>query len=269
MWTTTTLTDKTTLLNFLETDRLYAAYAIGDLEPELYAQCTWSGAAREGRIEALALHYRGLDPAAFLLMGDPDGLRALLAHQLAPERAYLTCRPEMLDLTRAFYAWDEVTPMWRMALKQEHVPPVQSVPDQAILAPLRPAHVDEINALFILGGGLAFSPYQVESGVFYGVLDEGALVAVAGTHLVSETYGVAAIGNVFTHPGYRGRGYATLTTRAVAGELRRRGIRTIVLNVAQENAPALHVYEKLGFARCCPFLEGPATRLASSVEAQP
>ena len=43
----------------------------------------------------------------------------------------------------------------------------------------------------------------------------GALVAVAGTHLVSDTYGVAAIGNVFTHPDYRGRGYATLATGAV------------------------------------------------------
>ena len=48
--------------------------------------------------------------------------------------------------------------------------------------------------------------------------------------------------------------------RAVAGELLRLGIRDVVLNVSQENAPALRVYEKLGFERYCPFLEGPATK---------
>jgi ribosomal protein S18 acetylase RimI-like enzyme len=46
----------------------------------------------------------------------------------------------------------------------------------------------------------------------------------------------------------------------VVAALLRRDIREIVLNVAQANAPALHVYEKLGFERYCPFLEGPATK---------
>lgn len=261
MWTTTTLDDKTEILCFLETDRGYAAYAIGDLDTGFYEQCAWAGAVRAGRTEALVLHYRGLDPAALLLIGEQEGLRAILAHALAPGRVYLTCRPEALDLTREFYAWDEVTPMWRMILDPARFVHVLDVPDQAILAPLLPAHLAQINALFVLGGGLAFSPAQVENGVFYGVLDRGTLVAVAGTHLVSAAYGVAAIGNVFTHPDFRGRGYATLATSAVARELRRRGIRDVVLNVAQANAPALHVYEKLGFERHCPFLEGPATRL--------
>jgi GNAT superfamily N-acetyltransferase len=265
MWSTSILTDKAQIRAFLEIDRGYAAYAIGDLEPAFFAQCTWAGAARRGasetrRLDALALHYRGLDPAAFLLMGDAEGLRAILANALAPQRVYLTCRPEKLDLTRDFYAWDEVTPMWRMVLQPERFAPVRAVPDQAILAPLRPAHLAQINVLFVMGGGLAFSPAQVEQGVFYGVLDGGVLVAVAGTHLVSDTYGVAAIGNVFAHPDYRGRGYATLATGAVAAALLRRGIRDVVLNVAQANAPAIHVYEKLGFARYCPFLEGPATK---------
>ena len=261
MWTTTKLTDKAKILSFLESDRGYAAYLIGDLEPALYADCTWLGAARESRrVEALTLHYRGLDPPAFVLMGHAEGLRAILSHPLAPRRVYLTCRPERLDLARAFYAWDEITPMWRMVLDPARLPPVRAVPDDVMLAPLRPAHLAQINELFVMGGGLAFSPAQVELGVFYGVLHAGALAAVAGTHLVSESYGVAAIGNVFTHPDYRGRSYATLATAAVAGELLRRGIRTVVLNVAQDNAPALHVYDKLGFARYCPFLEGPATK---------
>ncbi len=84
-------------------------------------------------------------------------------------------------------------------------------------------------------------------------------MAAAGPHLVSPTYGVAAVGNVFTHPDYRGRGYGTLTTSAVVAELLGLGMRDVVLNVEQANAVAVRLYERLGFERYCPFLEGPAS----------
>jgi len=96
----------------------------------------------------------------------------------------------------------------------------------------------------------------VTQGVFYGVEQAGQLISVAGTHLVSDAYSVGAVGNVMTHPDHRGHGYATLATRAVCAELIQRGIKTIVLNVRQDNAPAIRVYEKLRFVRYCPFYEG-------------
>jgi predicted GNAT family acetyltransferase len=89
------------------------------------------------------------------------------------------------------------------------------------------------------------------------------LVAAAGTHLVSATYGVAAVGNVFTHPDHRGQGYGTVTTSAVVAELLRRGIRDVILNVGQDNAGAIGIYERLGFERYCPFLEGPAQSIGA------
>ena len=89
------------------------------------------------------------------------------------------------------------------------------------------------------------------------------MVAAAGTHLISPTYGVAAVGNIFTHPGCRSRGYATAATSAVVAELQSRGIRDIVLNVSQENAAAIRIYERLGFERYCPFFDGMADRLTN------
>jgi len=261
MWNTGALTDKAEILACLETDRLYAAYAIGDLEPDMFVQCTWVGAKAAGRLQALILYFRGLTPPALFLMGDTGGLRAILESALCPERVYLTCRTEHLSLTRDFYTWHQTTPMWRMVLQPGRFQPV---PAEGDCVRLTPDHAAQLAELYALGGGVAFSPAQVEHGVFYGILAGDQLVAVAGTHLVSATYGAAAVGNVFTHPRRRGQGYGTVTTSAVVADLLARGIRDVVLNVSQSNAPAIHIYEKLGFERYCPFFEGPALAQGSS-----
>lgn len=256
MWKTGTLTDKSQILAYLETDRLYAAYAIGDLEPGMFEQSVWAGAEEADRMQALALLFRGLEPPPLFLMGETDGLRAILENVLCPEWVYVTCREEHLSMTRDFYAWGETAPipMWRMALRPARFRPVGN--DSVRLTS---AHSDQLAELYALGGGLAFGPAQVKHGVFCGIFASDRLVAAAGTHLVSPTYSVAAVGNVFTHPDYRGRGYGTAVTGAVVAELLRQGIRDVVLNVGQDNAVAVHIYERLGFERYCPFFEGPAS----------
>jgi RimJ/RimL family protein N-acetyltransferase len=253
MWKTSRLTDKSQILAYLETDRLYAAYAIGDLEPGMFVQSTWAGAEEASRLQALALLFCGLKLPALFLMGDADGLRAILEDVLCPEWVYFTCRTAHLPMTRDFYVWDEMIPMWRMVLQPAHFRPVKGD-----CVRLVPAYSNQLTELYALGGSNAFGPAQMQYGVFYGVLADDQLVAAAGTHLVSSTYGVAAVGNVFTRPDYRGRGYGTATTSAVVAELLQHGIRDIVLNVSQENAGAIRIYERLGFERYCPFLEGAA-----------
>ena len=52
------------------------------------------------------------------------------------------------------------------------------------------------------------------------------IVAVAGTHVVSDVARVAALGNVHTRSDVRGRGLAQAVTQAVCGELQSRGIVT-------------------------------------------
>jgi predicted GNAT family acetyltransferase len=98
----------------------------------------------------------------------------------------------------------------------------------------------------------------MEHGVYWGVVQGDRIVAAAGTHLVSDTHGVAAIGNVFTHPDLRGRGLGRAVTGAVLADLGSRGIRTVILNVSQSNAVAVRMYERLGFKRHCAFVEGAA-----------
>jgi ribosomal protein S18 acetylase RimI-like enzyme len=254
MITTELLTDKSRILRYLETDRGYAAYLIGDLEPGMFEQCTWSGATCAGQLQALALHFRGLSLPALVLMGDTEGLRAILRDALCPEHAYLTCRPAQLAMTTEFYAWEEQVLMWRMRLA-----PARFRPVGGDCIRLTPADAESLASLYALGGGPAFAPAQMAQGVFYGVFVDGRLVAAAGTHLVSLTYGVAAVGNVFAHPNHRRQGYGTAVTSAVVADLVECGIGEVVLNVSQANEAAIRVYEWLGFERYCPFYEGPVT----------
>jgi predicted GNAT family acetyltransferase len=62
------------------------------------------------------------------------------------------------------------------------------------------------------------------------------------------------VGNVFTHPDYRGRGFATVCTSAVVEELISQSL-DVVLNVGQTNEAASRVYQRLGFQVYCPFIE--------------
>jgi ribosomal protein S18 acetylase RimI-like enzyme len=247
------LTDKNQILSFLERDRLYAAYAIGDLEPELFAQCSWIAAERSGEMRALALLFRGLDPPALFLMGEIVGLRSILLRAPFPREVFFTCLPEHLAMTRHFYAWEEPIAMWRMVLNAERF---RAVGGECVR--LTPKDVGELTKLYAEDeeGGTGFNPQQIQKGVFYGLHLNDQLVSVGGTHLVSKAYGVAAVGNIFTLPQYRSKGYATAATSAVLTELVEWGIEDIVLNVSQDNAPAVSIYDKLGFERYCTFYEG-------------
>jgi GNAT superfamily N-acetyltransferase len=250
------LIDKSRILRFLETDLLYAAYAVGDLEPALFAQSEWVGAEENGQLRSIALHFMGLDPPALLLMGDPASVATILQSGLGPERVFLTCRQRHLKAVRAFYRTEPPIPMWRMVIRREGLRPFVL---PAVVA-LAPRDTGELARLYTQAGADAFTPTQVATGVFYGIHDRGRLVAAAGTHLVSPTYGMGAVGNVYTDQAYRGRGYGTATTSAVVAELFRRGLRHVFLNVAQANTGAIKIYERLGFSRYCPFVEMLAVR---------
>ncbi len=253
VWNTQELTDKDVILNYLQKDRLYAAYAIGDLEPYFFAQSKWIGAEEAGRLKALVLTFSGLKQPALFLMGDVKGLRVILENARCPEHAYITCREEHLAMARDFYTWNRSIPMWRMVLD-----PMEFKAKKGNCVRLTSAHSKHLTELYSLGGGIGFSTTQVHYGIFFGIFVERKLIAVAGTHLISENYGVAAVGNVFTHPDFRGQGYGTVTSNAVVLELLEMGIPDVILNVGQDNSIAIRIYERLGFKNYCPYFEGPA-----------
>jgi predicted GNAT family acetyltransferase len=122
------------------------------------------------------------------------------------------------------------------------------------------ADANDLNRLYAIEDeGLRYSGRQVVEGVYYGVHQRGRLIAAAGTHIFSRGEGVGVIGNVFTHPDFRGRGWGTAVTGAVAAYLRQ-SCKLIVLNVDPANRTARHIYEQLGFVETGRLVEAMATR---------
>jgi len=72
------------------------------------------------------------------------------------------------------------------------------------------------------------------------------LVSVAGVHVYSPRYRVGVVGNVTTHPAYRGKGLGTAVCARLCKELLQT-VDHIGLNVKADNIPAIASYKRLGF----------------------
>jgi len=92
----------------------------------------------------------------------------------------------------------------------------------------------------------AWVPIQFGVGPYYCVKQDGKIVSAAGVHLVTPQ--IAQLGNIVTDEAYRNRGFATACTNTLAANLASSG-RIISLFVRMDNAPAIHMYAKLGFRK--------------------
>lgn len=256
--------DPAVIRAYLSDDRRLAAYALGDLDPAHWPLSEFVGAYRGDQLAAIVLWYHGLQPVILTPFGDPDAVQAILERSDLPGEIYYVCTPDLGDRLGMFYERASEHREWRMVADADSArqhPQVAQIAQH--VTRIKPAQASELSALYQFAAGpgeeiVAFSPAQIASGVFFGVWREGSLVATSGTHVYSPDEGICAIGNVFTHPDWRGHGFATECTAAVVHTALAANIATVVLNVRQENAPAIHIYEKLGFRRYTILLEGPA-----------
>jgi ribosomal protein S18 acetylase RimI-like enzyme len=251
------LTDKTAIRAFLSQDRALTAYALGDLDDAFWPDSIFYGASLDGQLVSVVLVYRGLNPAVLTAFGDPEGVRAVFAQQPLPEEIYYLFPPEMEGVLTEAYETPNSQREWRMVLDPRSFSFVREHVER-----LGPEHAAELAALYRQAADpgeeiVAFSPWQIEHGVFYGAREGGQLVSAAGTHVWSRAEGVVAIGNVFTVPEYRGRGYAGRCTAAVTEDALAAGLSSIVLNVRQDNGPAIRLYQRLGYRLYSVLLEGP------------
>jgi ribosomal protein S18 acetylase RimI-like enzyme len=89
-----------------------------------------------------------------------------------------------------------------------------------------------------------FRVRTIEMGTYLGLLDDGRLVALAGERM--HPAGWTEISAVCTDPLFRKRGFSTRLVRAVGYGIRARG-EIPFLHARADNAPAIRLYESLGF----------------------
>lgn len=91
-----------------------------------------------------------------------------------------------------------------------------------------------------------FDPAMLRDGYYYGVFDQGQLVAMGGSSLFSKKYGVAVIGSVGTRESHLLRGYCARIISQLTRDLAEQ-VSFIGLNVRADNEPAIRCYLKCGF----------------------
>lgn len=243
--------DRDELAALLRKDPALHAYELGDLDDFFWPYTTWY---RHG--DATALVYHGQPTPTLLAFAEPADLDPLLDRlaPLLPHTFYAHLSPGAAPT--GFTRQEGGGPHHKMALRalDPGVPPEGDVLDTADREDLDRLYADAYP-------GNWFDERMLETGQYVGIRRDGRIVAVAGVHVWSPVYRVSAIGNVTVHPDHRGRGLAQRVTAALCRRLRRT-TDVITLNVKADNAVAVAVYERLGFATVADYDE--ATYVATA-----
>lgn len=240
------------------------AFVLGYLDPAYQPECRWYARCKDGEIRTLLLVYEGLSRPILIFAGHEDSVASLLRefNDQLPKRAYVRTPRALAEAVQTAYAaTGTVRDMQRMGLERS------TFYARFGQQPERPSDVERLShrdtgaimKTYAAWPDHFFDPYQLSTGLYFGIRGHhDDIASIAGIHNVSEQYNVAAIGNLVTHPEYRGKGYAHKCTATLLGELFQR-VGLVALDVEAGNVPAIHTYTKFGFQSRAEFLEGEMT----------
>jgi len=241
---------------FLRRDAAVNLYAIGDLDNFFWQYTTWYALKNQDLITELALIYSGTDLP--VLLGDAhqpgnamnELLRALIP--LLPERFYAHLSVGGAVPLKSAYQSQSHGVHYKMALTD---PTCLNQVDTSAVVPLNTSDTDALLELYQVSyPGNWFDPRMLETGCYFGIRRKARLVSVAGVHVFSPRYRVAALGNITTHPDLRGQGLGQAVTARLCRHLLN-SVDQIGLNVRVDNAIAIGCYKKLGFEQLAEYEE--------------
>ena len=112
------------------------------------------------------------------------------------------------------------------------------------IVPLNNENVEEMVQLAMLTKPGPFNTRTIEFGHYFGIFENGKLVAMAGQRLHVENY--AEISAVCTHPDYLGKGFAAALMQQQLRLIQSQG-QFPFLHVRADNSRAIALYERLHF----------------------
>lgn len=249
------LHDKKAIEGFLRKNTGLHIYSLGDLDDFLWPYTTWYALTSNNTLQAIALHYTGLSLSTLLALSEQPKVMSDLLESIVPIlpcKFYAHLSP---DLERVFQEGYELEPHgehYKMALKDSSA--VKSVDCSPVIR-LSESDLNDITRLFKESyPGNWFDSRMLETNQYFGIRQDGKLVSIAGVHVYSKTYRVAALGNITTHPAWRNKGYGRMVTARLCQSLSK-DIDCIGLNVKTDNHSAISCYKRLGFEIIASFGE--------------
>ncbi|UCC44024.1 MAG: GNAT family N-acetyltransferase [Candidatus Zixiibacteriota bacterium] len=241
--------DKKRLNEHFHKDPVLFSYHIGDLDDFYFPHCQWGAVYSEAQaIDDAVLVYTGLTTPAVLAFGLTDRFEELLADMidLLPPAFYSHYQAEYMSIFSRRYRERRLGTHIKMRLESFKPVPVRPTYD---MRPLDHGDEKQLSELYACAyPGNYFHPRMLTTGKYFGVLESGRILAVSGVHVCSDEYRIAVLGNIATHPDFRGQGLATVLSSHLVAELVDEG-KLVCLNVKEDNAAAIRCYEKLGFRK--------------------
>lgn len=240
------LHDKKEIESFLRRNVYLHLYSIGDLDDFFWKYTTWYAWAECGEIRAVALLYSGQMPPTLLALSQEDVMQKLLQSilPLLPCKFHAHLSPGGEVVLKRKYEMNSHGQHYKMALNNKAL---SHGVDCSEVVRLASEDLGEILQLYAEGyPGNWFDARGLQTKQYFGIRRENRLVSVAGVHVYSEQYKVAAMGNVVTHPDYRGSGLGKSVTARLCRSLSEK-VDYIGLNVKSDNRVAVSMYERLGF----------------------
>jgi ribosomal protein S18 acetylase RimI-like enzyme len=240
------LTSKTEIYRFLARSPELQLYTIGDLDDFFWPHTVWYALYDKAIIQSIALLYTGMTPSTLLLFYDKDPFYSIelikSIKPLLPEIFYVHLSP---GLTTVFGKENIIADHghnYRMILSRDTV----TVSDDNIRR-LKIADLQNIKELYAVAyPNNWFDSRMVESGKYFGYFQKKRLIGVSGIHVYSAEYKIAALGNIATHPDFRGQKIAYKLTTVLCNDLKN-NVDIIGLNVKSDNPAAIKCYENIGF----------------------
>jgi ribosomal protein S18 acetylase RimI-like enzyme len=238
--------NKKEIYSFLSRNKGLYLYLIGDLDDFYWSRTTWYAAYVNNNIEAIALLYKGIPPATFLLFheGDLTFPKELIREILPelPEEFNVHLSPDLLEQFKKENIIKNYGRNFRMILTREP----DHFEDENIRR-LGKTDLEDIEKFYRLSYPANwFDARMLETGKYFGYFEAGALAGVAGVHVYSPEYRIAALGNISTRQDLRGKKIAYKLTSVLCTDLRT-DTDIIGLNVCSSNLAAIKCYENAGF----------------------
>ena len=252
------LRDRHVIAEFCRRRPAVHAYALGDLDDFFWPHTRWLGWEKGARIEQLALLYDEPDPPVLLALAEPpeDSMAELLRRidDALPAIVYAHLSPGLVGVLAPRLV-PATPPVEHLKLGLVDAAMLVGRAEMEVVS-LGPDDVVEVLGFYDRAyPGTWFEPRMLETRRYVGVRDDGDLVCVAGVHVWSPSWRVAALGNVATVPAARGRGLATTACAHLCRTLLEDGIDVISLNVRADNTSAIRAYERLGFGHVADYVE--------------